>query len=449
MDVVAPSMTERLLAPFRHLFTRPTFERLGRLAAGALLTSGPRTVAAGLRAIGRGDDPGFASFHRVLSAARWSALAAARVLLLLLVAAFVPEGPVVIGIDDTIERRKGAKIAAKGIYRDPVRSSKDCFVKVSGLRWLSLMVLARVPFAQAVWGLPFLTVLCPSERAAEKAGRRHKKLTDWARQALLQVCRWLPERAIVVVADSGYAVIELGLALLGRAVMISRLRLDARLFDPAPPRQPGRVGRPRRVGRELPKLAAVAEDPATRWTPVVLASRKDGRRHRCEMTSGTAVWYHPGSAPLPIRWILVRRFDGNRRTEAFFSTDPAMAAEEVLRLFALRWQMEATFEEVRKHLGVETQRQWSNLAIARATPMLLGLFALVALWAATTPGVAIATLPTAWYRKTVPTFADALAAIRLPIWEERISSLSRDLREHRKSHDPTLAQLVGILARAA
>jgi DDE superfamily endonuclease len=449
MDVVAASTTERLLAPFHRLFTRPTFARLSGLATGALLASGPRTVTAGLRAVGKGDDAGFASFHRVLNAARWSALAAARVLLLLLVAAFVPQGAVVIGIDDTIERRKGARIAAKGIYRDPVRSSKGCFVKVSGLRWLSLMVLARVPFAQAVWGLPFLTVLCPSEHAAATAGKRHKKLTDWARQALLQVCRWLPGRTIVVVADSGYAVIELGLALLGRAVLLSRLRLDARLFEPAPPRQPGRVGRPRRVGRELPKLTAVAEDPATRWISVVLASRKDGRRHRCEMTSGTAVWYHPGSAPLPIRWILVRRFDGNCRTAAFFSTDPTMAAEEMLRLFALRWQMEVTFAEVRQHLGVETQRQWSDLAIARATPMLLGLFSLVALWAATTPGVAIATLPTAWYRKTVPTFADALAAIRLRIWEERISSLSRDRRDSRKSLDPTLAQLVGILTRAA
>ena len=449
MEVVAPSTTERLLAPFRRLFTRPTWRRLETVAEGVLLAAGPRTVAAALRAVGKGDNAGFAGFHRVLNAARWSARDGARLLLALLVAAFVPEGPVVLGLDDTIERRKGARIAAKGIYRDPVRSSKGCFVKVSGLRWLSLMVLARVPFARAVWGLPFLTVLCPSERAAATAGKRHKKLTDWARQALLQVTRWLPGRPIIVVADSGYAVIELGLALVGRAVMISRLRLDARLFEPAPPRPPGRVGRPRRVGRELPKLAAVAEDPATRWIPVALASRKDGRRHRCEMTSGAAVWYHPGSAPLPIRWIVVRRFDGNRKIEAFFSTEPAMTPEEMLRLFALRWQMEVTFAEVRKHLGVETQRQWSDLAIARATPMLFGLFSLGTLWAATTPGVAIATLSSAWYRKTVPTFADALAAIRLRIWEERLSSMSRNRRDNRKSHDPTLAHLVGILARAA
>jgi DDE superfamily endonuclease len=449
MDVVAPSTTGRLLAPFRCLFTRPTLRRLETMAAGVLLASGQRTVAAALRAVGKGGEAGFSGFHRVLNAARWSALEGARLLLLLIVAAFVPAGPVVIGLDDTIERRKGSRIAAKGIYRDPVRSSKDCFVKVSGLRWLSLMIVARVPFARAAWGLPFLTVLCPSERAAGKAGQRHKKLTDWARQALLQVSRWLPGRTIVVVADSGYAVIELCLALVGKAVMISRLRLDARLFEPAPPRRPGQPGRPRRVGGELPKLAAVAENPATRWIPIELASRKDGRKHRGEMTSGTAVWYHPGSEPLPIRWIVVRRFDGNRKTEAFFSTDPAMVPEEVLRVFALRWQMEGTFAEVRKHLGVETQRQWSDLAIARATPMLLGLFSLVTLWAATTPGLTVATRPTAWYRKTTPTFADALAAIRLQIWEERISSMSWNLRDNRKSHDPTIAHLVGILARAA
>ena len=209
MDVVAPSTTERLLAPFRRLFTRPTLGRLATVAEGVLLAAGPRTVAAALRAVGKGDDAGFASFHHVLNAARWSARDGARLLLLLIVGAFVPHGPVVVGLDDTIERRKGSRITAKGIYRDPVRSSKGCFVKVSGLRWLSLMVVARVPFARAVWGLPFLTVLCPSERAAEKAGKRHKKLTDWARQALLQATRGLPGRTIVVVADSGYAVIQL------------------------------------------------------------------------------------------------------------------------------------------------------------------------------------------------------------------------------------------------
>ncbi len=150
MDVVAPTTTERLLAPFRRMFTRPTLQRLETVAAGVLLASAQRTVAAALHAVGKGGDAGFSGFHRVLNAASWSALEGARLLLALIVAALVPEGPVVIGIDATIERRKGSRIAAKGIYRDPVRSSKGCFVKVAGLRWLSLMVLTRVPFARAV-----------------------------------------------------------------------------------------------------------------------------------------------------------------------------------------------------------------------------------------------------------------------------------------------------------
>jgi hypothetical protein len=133
----------------------------------------------------------------------------ARCLLRLLVGAFVPAGSIVIGLDDTLERRWGAKIKAGGIHRDPVRSSHGHFVKASGLRWLSIMLLPSIPWANRVWGLPFLTVLAPSERYARPRQRHHKKLTDWARQALLQTARWLPDRHIVAVSDSSYAVIDL------------------------------------------------------------------------------------------------------------------------------------------------------------------------------------------------------------------------------------------------
>ena len=164
------------------------------LVEGALLSVHRRTVASALRATGRDGAADFARYHRVLNRARWSARAAARVLLGLLVAAFVPSGPVVIGVDDTLERRWGKRIKARGIYRDPVRSSHGHFVKASGLRWVSLALLAPIPWAGRVWALPFLTALAPSERFARERGRRHKKLTDWARQALLQTARWLPGR---------------------------------------------------------------------------------------------------------------------------------------------------------------------------------------------------------------------------------------------------------------
>src|SRR5712691_9810683 len=152
-------------------------------------------------------------------------------------------------------RRRGAKIAAKGIYRDPVRSSKEHFVKASGLRWVSLQLLAAVPWAQRVWALPFFTVLAPSERYAQERGRRHKTLPDWGRQMIGQLRRWLPDRVLVVVADSSYAALDLLAAAAGLrqpVTVVTRLRLDAALYDPAPPRAPGKRGRPRLTGRRQP-----------------------------------------------------------------------------------------------------------------------------------------------------------------------------------------------------
>ena len=198
-------------------------------------------------------------------------------LLGLLARTFAPDGePLVIGVDETLERRWGKQIASKGIYRDPVRSSHEHFVKASALRWVCLTLLVPIPWAGRVWALPFLSVLAPSERYAEEHGKkRHKKLTDWARQSLLLVRRWWPEREkVVAVADSGYAAIALldRLARLSKPIaMVTRLRLDAALYEPAPPRRAGQIGRPRLKGKRLPTLAVVAEDPSVLWRPVTVA----------------------------------------------------------------------------------------------------------------------------------------------------------------------------------
>ena len=199
--------------------------------------------------MGLTDKPNFQNYHRVLNRAVWSNLGASKVLLTTLIMAFIPSGTVVCGIDDTIERRKGKKIKAKGIYRDPVRSSHSHFVKVSGLRWLSMMLLVEIPWAKKVWGLPFLTVLAPSKRYHQEQQRQHKKLTDWARQMILQVKRWLPHRELVIVADSSFAALGLLSAVsnysrsVSSVAMITRLRLDAALYEPAPFRPPGTMGR--------------------------------------------------------------------------------------------------------------------------------------------------------------------------------------------------------------
>ena len=166
--------------------------------------------------------------------------AAAGRLLSLLVNSFVPAGaPVVIGLDDTIERRWGPKISARGIYRDPVRSSKGHFVKASGLRWLSAMLLVQVPWAGRIMALPFLTLLAPSKRFYADKTRAPKTLLDWARQAVLQIHRWLPGRYIVLVADSAFAAIEFLAAVRPHVCVVTRLRLDANLLCSRTAQTPG------------------------------------------------------------------------------------------------------------------------------------------------------------------------------------------------------------------
>lgn len=413
---MVPNRLTAWMRPFSEGFTAPTWQHVLVLIAGAILSPGRRTVAAALRVMGLDQEPTFTNYHRVLNRNRWSSRRIAGCLFRLLVSTFVPDGPVVIGLDDTLERRWGAKIRARGIYRDPVRSSHGHFVKASGLRWLSVMLLPHIPWAGRVWGLPFLTTLAPSERYASERQRRHKTLTDWGRQALLQVARWLPGRQIIAVADSSYAVIDLLNALRRRICMITRMRLDARLFDPPARRRPGTIGRPRVIGRRQPTLAERLVNPKTRWRRVKVSGWYGRGERVVEIVSGTAIWHHPGRL-VPIRYVLVRDVAAELRPQAFLCTDLDADPVNILRWFIRRWSTEVTFAEVRRHLGVETQRQWSDPAIARTTPALLGLFSLITLWAHELYATA-APVPRAasWYRKPLPTFSDAIAAVRRELW---------------------------------
>ena len=222
----------------------------------------------------------------------------------LLVEAFVGQGPLILGIDETLERRWGKKISAKGVYRDPVRSTPENFVKSSGLRWVCVMLLVQIPWTRRVWALPFLSALAPSERYAAKRSKRHKKITDWAWQLLLQVRRWYPKREIVAVADSTYASLKLLFRCrsLSRPVtFITRLRLDAALYEPAPPRRPGQIGRPRLKGKRLPNLSVVAEDPNTVWKLTKIANCYGSEERMVEIASETAVWYSTGLPAVPLR----------------------------------------------------------------------------------------------------------------------------------------------------
>lgn len=418
-----PTTMIRVLAPFAPLFSERVFKHVQVLVAGAILTPGKRTLSSALGAMGLDQQKTFHRYHRVLSRAKWSTMEASRILLDSLVEAFVPEGPLVVGVDETLERRQGRRIAAKGIYRDPVRSSHGHFVKTSALRWVCLTLLAEVPWASRVWALPFVCALAPSERYTAERGKRHKPLTDWAWQLLLVVRRWQPQRQIVAVSDGGYASLKL-LDRCGRLsnpiTFITRLRLDAALYEPAPPRKPGQIGRPRLKGSPLANLSVVAKDPKTTWLPITVSNWYGGGERTVEIVSNTAIWYSTGLPAVPLRWVLIRdpQEEEEFETQALLCTNLSADPECVISWFVRRWQMETTFQELRQRLGFETQRHWSERAIRRTAPALLGLFSLVTLFANLhMPGGSSTVRRTAWYDKRHPTFSDALALVRKELWE--------------------------------
>jgi DDE superfamily endonuclease len=442
-----------LIQSFARLFDSRVWSYAQLLLLGAILAPGKRTVTAVLHIVGLGNEQRFQNYHRVLNRACWSSRAASRILLGLLVRTFAPSGPILVGLDDTIERRWGKKIQARGIYRDPVRSSRSHFVKTSGLRWLSLMLLAEIPWAGRVWALPFLTILAPSTRYDQKRRHRHKTLPERGRQMLLQLRRWLPDRRLVLVVDSGYAALDFlgGLANRRHAITcITRLRLDAQLYAPAPPRYPGQIGRPRRKGKRLPSLRQRVTDPKTRWRRITVPHWYGVGPRTIQVATGTAVCYRVALPVVPLRWVLIRDPQQQFRTQALLCTDREVAPVQIVQWFVLRWQLETTYAEVRAKLGVETQRQWSDRAIARTTPCLLALFSLVTLLAGDLHRRGKLPLrSSAWYRKTQLTFSDTIAAVRQQLWNTPPFARSPKKRDQIKIPRLFFQHLTEVLCYAA
>lgn len=408
-----------VLAPFAPLFSHRVWLHAQLLLLGAILSPGARTVTAALRATGLATKRRFTNYHRVLNRATWSGRQASRILLGLLITGLVPPGtPIILGADDTVERRSGRKINAKGCYRDAVRSSKSHVIHCFGLKWVSMMLLVAVPWSRRVWALPFLTTLC---WPADKHNRhRHKTSIDWVRQMSKQVRRWLPERRLVLVVDGGFAAVSLALACVkSRVAMVSRLRWDAALYHPPGPQPPGKRGPKPLKGKRQRSLQAWAERSDTPWETGEV-DWYGGRRKTLWVFSHTALWYTPRLPPVAIRYVLVSDPEGRLRMEAFFCPDVQTTPVEILQWIVMRWSVEVTFEEVRAQRGFETQRQWSDKAIARTSPVLLALYSLVTLLALQlSQGGLIPVEATAWYHKPEPTFVDCLALVRRHLWRAR------------------------------
>ena len=230
--------------------------------------------------------------------------------------------------------------------------------------------------------------------------------------------RGLPKAELTVVGDSTSSVIDLGLCCQWHGVRLSAsLRFDARLFASPPPRPAGTRGRPRIVGDRLPNLDVVLTDPTTVWERVKL-SWYDGSERVLEVATGTALWYHSGQAPVPIRGVLSRDPQGQWEPRGTFSTGLEDTAASILAEVIRRWPLATAFEEARAHLGIETQRQGSDLAIVRETPCWFGLYSLVTLFGRALHQEHSLTIRTAaWYPKTQATFSNGLAAVRRHCWD--------------------------------
>ena len=429
-----PSEFQDTISYFSFAFRKDVWPKVKLLIVGAIICPGSRTICNLLRSVGLRWERNFPKYHRVLSQDKWSAKKLSQVLLRLLVNCFVPKGEaLVFGLDDTIERRWGSKINKRGIYRDPVRSSKSHFVKCSGLRWLSLMILTPLPWLKpgVCWGLPILTVLCPSERFYTKLGKRAKKLTDWAGQILSWLSRQnlYLQRSIYLTGDGSFATYELLMHAQSLGIgMIARMKLNARLFHLAPTQQPKTKRGPKPLkGNRLLCMQKRLTDKRIKWTRILFSEWYGQSNKEMLITSGIAIWHKSNTVMVKVKWVLIKDPEHKLEPVLLACTDIDLSAYNIVSFFVRRWRIEVTFAEVRRHLGVETQRQWSDLAIERSTPCLLAMFSIVCLLA-NQLHIRQAIMPnaTAWYQKQFVSFSDVLAAVRIEFYTKTKLSISNE-----------------------
>lgn len=408
-----------VLAAFSSEFSRPTWKNIQILLIGAILCRDARRVSSILRVMGLSSVRNYSKYHRVLSRAKWDSLVLAKILFGLLVELLPDSWPILIAVDETLEHRKGKKIKAKGAYRDAVRSSQSNVVTSFGLKWECMTLIVPLPWCKRPWALPFLTVLAPSKKSYEAAGRRHKTSLDWTRQMVMLVARWL-RRQWILVGDGACACMDLALLCIKlNVVLISRLRLDAQLFE-FPVFEKKKLGRKPIKGKRI-QLKELLNDPTQVWQ-TDMVNWYGGEMRQIEYITFTCLWYHAGCAPVTLRIVLVKTPDGKNAAETFFSTDTELTPSQIIRYFVLRWNVEVTFEETRAHLGIETQRQWSDKAIARTTPLLMGLLSFVTLVAFKMHQTkALISIETAsWYdKKGDLTFSDIIAIVQQSIWSNK------------------------------
>jgi hypothetical protein len=443
-----PTFLISLLSPFVHQFSAPVFKKIQLMCVGAILCQGARTVASILRISGLAHEQRFEQFHRVLNRDRWNIVKLSRILLGCLVA-ILPGVAIEIVADETLERRNGPKINAKGCYRDAVRSSEKHLATCFGLKWLSLCLLVKLPWAARPWALPFMTILIYSKKHDEDQNRTHQTGIHRLRKAVHIISRWLKKKPWILVGDGGFANMNLINTCMQYGVtLVSRLRLDARLFKVPKQKQPGTKGRPAQKGARIMTFKAMMENKFLFWRKVAVTWYA-GTQKTLEILTGISLLYKAGNGTQPVRWVLVRDPEGRHSPMPLFSTDLNMLPQTIIETFVRRFSIETTFEEAHAHLGFETQRQWSDKAIARSTPLIMGMFSFICLAALKLrEGMALTVRSAAWYTKAPnnATFSDIIAFVRRCIWSERILVNSAKKDEMTKLQPDFLESMLELVA---
>lgn len=479
--MLLPAAAAELLDRFGDAFTRPTYERFVLLFVGFIITPWRRTVSRILWTVRWLAEGNASSYHRFFSRAKWSCWKLAH-LLAAAVLEWVPsDEPVLLAVDDTVAQHRGKKVFGKGCHRDAVRSSWKTLTRKWGHKWVVLCVLVKFPFATRRWALPVLCCLyrTPQDRKQKPRlrrlgktrrtknnngkGERHKVPAEMARSMVAAMLHWFPRRRFILLGDCGFSTHDLACFACrhgDRLTLIGRMRKDTSLF--ALPAKHAKVGgRPAKKGDKLPAPAmTVQKAQQNHATRRVKVQWYGNRSREVELVSAAGAWYRPRgnghSGLAPLRWVFSCDKIGKRQ-DYFFSTDPAMKAEQIVELFACRWNVEVTFQEARAHLGLETTRQRKKESVLRTAPLMLGAYSCVSLIYARMleqvtrmrEQVRRPLHQTPCYHKSEPTFADALYTLRRELWQQTVMQHLPHGRCFIRLPDPLRNCLLEHLAEAA
>lgn len=413
MVLTMPHLPKTIIAcllPFRAIFRlEKSFVKMIFLFIGATICQSGRTVCGCLRALGMKGEESFTNYHHVLNRCRFSLLKGVKILIEMLLP--LTGTSIVLVVDEHLERRRGEKIKAKATYRDPVASSKRWLVKCTGLKWVVLAILVTFPWSKRPFALPVFCVLRYPEDHPKNTRRSVRSGTDLICQMLIVIRRWFPNLRITLLGDGDYARVKLCKICQRLSIgLISRLRTDARLHDFVTEKK--KRGRKKKVGKRLDDSAkGLWKKLNIRWY--------GGQTKEVIATSRECLWLAgKKSAVIALKaiWVQLRPND----EMILMTTNLDMSVLEIIEGYVKRWNIEVTFRECREYLGVETQRQWSDYAIERSTPLLFMLYTLITLIGnAIYKYRGIAAESTAWYRKTHLTFSDLLEAVRNEIGDVR------------------------------